>query len=128
MFTTGRDPRILLEQRDLHAVLLIAGIDLALTITGITAGAGHELNPFYAPLTGSLALMLVGAAFYLVVLLAASYLLTGDLRRVLAATVFGMHVAGALSWVALMSAVPQNWWYFGLAGTGATALFYRWRS
>ncbi|MFB6077251.1 MAG: hypothetical protein ABEK12_03930 [Candidatus Nanohaloarchaea archaeon] len=127
MFETGRDPRIVLQQRDLHAVLAVAAVDLALTITGITSGAGHELNPFYAPLTGSLTLMLAGAAFYGAVLLSASYVLAGDLRRVLGSTVFGMHVGGALSWLAPLSMFPQNWWYFGLAGMVGTALFYRWQ-
>lgn len=128
MFTTGRSPRALLRQRDLHAILVVAGMDLAATIIGITTRSGSELNPFYRPFTGSLALMLLGAGIYLAVLLAASSVLEGDLRRVLASVVFGMHVGGVLSWMPLLADVPLNWWWNALAATMATALFYRWRT
>ncbi len=124
---TDRELSILLEQHDLHLILIIALSDLLLTIYGISSGAGFEKNPFYAPLTSSLGGMIFGLVFYLGILLVMSYFLAGDIRNILASIVFGMHVAGTLSWVEniipLAGSILNIFWFL-LGGTGGTALFY----
>ncbi len=125
MMLARRHPRVLLAQRDLHLVLVLAAVDLALTITGITTGAGTELNPLYRPFTVSFPLMLLGAGVYLAVLAGASVVVQGDLRRVLVPVVAGMHVAGTLSWLGMWG-VPTTWWWNSLAGITGAVLVHRW--
>lgn len=124
MIDTNHSWRVLLRQRDLHAILLIVTLDLALTVHGITTGAGSEANPFFAPLTKSLTGMAAGIMFYYAVLLTASWAVRGAVRRVLAAVVFGMHVGGAATWLRLFTGLGFNVFWFALLVTGATALFY----
>lgn len=128
MFTV-RSPRALLHQRDLHAILAVVLIDLGLTITGISTGQGSEANPLYIPFTQSVELMVAGLALYLGILFVLSLLLTGATRKILASLAFGMHVAGVMTWLPLHGIIPEitqhfNIFYYLLAGTGATALFY----
>lgn len=128
MFTI-RSPKALLYQRDFHVILVVVLIDLGLTIQGITAGQGGELNPFYIPFTQSFELMLVGLALYLGILAVLSLILTGATRKVLASLAFGMHVAGLMTWLPLHGIAPGitqhfNVFYYTLAATIGTALFY----
>ncbi len=124
---TNRNFSVLLEQRDLHLILIVALSDLLLTIYGISIGAGIETNPFYAPMTSSLTGMILGSALYFSILIIASFFLSGNMRNILASIVFGMHVAGTLTWVNLLVQVAGsilNIFWFMLAGTSSTAIFY----
>lgn len=124
---TSRNPSVLLEQRDLHLILIVALSDLFITIYGISSGVGVESNPFYAPLTSSLTGMIFGLVLYLGILLVASFLLSGNIRNILASIIFGMHIAGTLSWVRLLVPVAGsilNIFWLLLGGTGGTAIFY----
>lgn len=126
MGLTLRSPSALLQQYDLHAVVAVVLVDLALTIHGITTGQGSEANPLYAPLTGSFELMLAGVMLYLCILAAVSLVVTGQFRYVLASIAFGMHVAGTMTWVSLLHpALTFNVFWYTLAAAGGTALFYR---
>lgn len=124
---TDRKLSVLLEQHDLHLVLVVAMSDLLLTIYGISSGDGFEKNPFYAPLTTSLNGMIFGLVLYLGILLAASFFLSGDVRNILASIVFGMHIAGTLTWlenlVPLAGSILNIFWFL-LGATGSTAIFY----
>lgn len=126
MFRT-RSPWALLKQWDIQAILAVVAVDLSLTIRGISTGQGSELNPFYIPFTDSMELMVIGAVLYGVILCTCSLVLAGSLRNILASIVFGMHVVGMMTWSFLV--LPGfhdmlNLFWYMLAGTGATALFY----
>ncbi len=129
---TLRSPRHLFHHRDLHAILVIAGIDLILTVQGILHHSGSESNPFFRPMTEmGLEAMLAGIVFYVIVLCVASLVLTGDLRKILASITFGMHVVGVMTWLYVVDihlgtafADPMNTFYYMLGGTASTALFY----
>ncbi len=71
--------------------------------------------------------MIFGLVLYLGILLVASFLLSGNIRNILASIVFGMHIAGTLSWVEELVPVAGsilNIFWLLLGGTGGTALFY----
>jgi hypothetical protein len=129
---TVRSPRVLLGQRDLHAILVVVIIDLSLTIQGILHHGGSEANPFFRQLTEiGLEAMVAGVVFYIAVLCVLSLLLTGDTRKILASIAFGMHVVGVMTWFYVIDsylgtalADQTNIFYYTLAGTAATALFY----
>lgn len=124
MLDTRRSWRVLLHQRDLHTVLAVVTVDLALTVHGITLNVGEEANPFFAPLTSTPLHMAAGIVFYYAVLLVASRVLQGALRKVLASVVFGMHVSGTYTWLRLFTGTGFNVFWFALLVSGATALFY----
>lgn len=122
-----RHPRALLQQRDLHRILVVVVLDLALTVYGITQELGAEANPFFAPLTGSLGGMAAGIAFYFALLGAASLMLSGRLRAVLGSVVFAMHVGGALTWLRLFVGPlgeAFNVFWLTLTVSFAAALFF----
>lgn len=124
---TLRSPRTLLHQHDFHAILVVVLIDLGLTINGISTGQGSEANPLYIPFTESVDLMLMGLGLYILILAGLSLTLTGAVRKILASLAFGMHVVGMMTWMHTVApgiAQHFNIFYYMLAGTGTTALFY----
>lgn len=124
---TLRSPKALLYQKDLYAVLAVVLIDLRLTVWGIQEG-GSELNPLYRPLTEhSVEAMVAGIAFYVVVIMLLSLVLTGGIRKLLGSFVFGMHVIGTMTWLHLVAPdlhAQFNLFWYATAGTASTALFF----
>lgn len=84
-------------------VQFLIAIDLALTLTGITNGAGTEANPFFAPFTemGTLAMLSGVALYYSVIWIWFSF--SSDwLRAATVGVLTAIHIYGLSSWVRLL--------------------------
>lgn len=123
----SRHPRVLLEQQDFHAVLVIALLDIGMAMTGITTGQTPELNPLYALFTSSVLLMAIGAVLYIGILAVASITVTGNPRKALASLIFGIHLAGTAAGIKFLfpylGGSLHMFWFTLIAASGA-ALFY----
>ncbi len=105
--------RLRLNRKDFQVILGLFLIDIALTIYGISSGAGSEMSPFFRSFTDTLTLMVAGGLVYMGILSALNYFLEGAVRTVLAAAAIGMHIGGIFSWV----------WLFAGFETGHSALY-----
>ncbi|MDY6761608.1 MAG: hypothetical protein SVY41_01005 [Candidatus Nanohaloarchaea archaeon] len=124
--TLDRKTSDLFLQRDIHAVLLVAMLDIVTTVYSMNMLPGVRANMFFQPLTDTAWTIFVAAAFYALVILAAGLILEGTVRKGLASIVFGMHTTAILfSGVRFADIAISGWWYT-LVLAAVTALFYGW--
>lgn len=88
-------------------VMILATLDLGITIAGIVAGIGFEANPLFAFFTQrGVGFMLVGAVIYYGSLIAIFSFTREWLQSIVVGLLVTVHIYGFLSWVRL-AFVPQ---------------------
>lgn len=124
---TVRSPKRFLQQHDLHAIIGAGLAHLLLAMQGVLTDQGSVFSPFFQPFTGSSEMMLFGIGLYIIVLGVGSLMLGGLLRKWVASTLFGIHVIGIMHWSHLIAPdlhAELNLFYYAVAGTMSTAMFY----